>query len=116
MDTPRSRTAPPRLWALRGIPSAERDLFSLSDSVKGGHEASQSGMGKFLTKHPEALRIMVGGASSGACGVEEFLRDDVSLFWYRRRKTNQQQAKKSRRGKEIKEALTLRAVFMYHGE
>ena len=39
MDTPRSRTAPPRLWALRGIPSAERDLFPLSDSVKGGHEA-----------------------------------------------------------------------------
>ena len=81
MDTPRSRTAPPRLWALRGIPSAERDLFPLSDSVKGGHEASQSVMGKFRTKHPEALRIMVGGASSGACGVEEFLRDDVSLFW-----------------------------------
>ena len=71
----------PRLWALRGIPSAERDLFPLSDSVKGRHEASQSGMGKFLTKHPEALRIMVGGASSGACGVEEFLRDEVSLFW-----------------------------------
>ena len=66
---------------LAGHPERRARPVPLSDSVKGGHEASQSGMGKFLTKHPEALRIMVGGASSGACGVEEFLRDDVSLFW-----------------------------------
>ena len=49
--------------------------------VKGGNEASQSGMAKFLVKHPEARRIMVGGASNGACGIEEFLRDEVPLFW-----------------------------------
>ena len=49
--------------------------------VKGGNEASQSGMAKFLAKHPEARRIMVGGASNGACGIEEFLRDEVQLFW-----------------------------------
>ena len=49
--------------------------------VKGGNEASQSGMAKFLVKHPEARCIMVGGASNGACGIEEFLRDEVPLFW-----------------------------------
>ena len=49
--------------------------------VKGGHETSQSGMGSFLSQYPEAKRIMVGGASSGACTVEGFLKDEVELFY-----------------------------------
>lgn len=48
--------------------------------VKGGRESSQSGMAKFLAKCPSARRIIVGGASSGAVGVEDFLLDRVSLF------------------------------------
>ena len=31
-DMPRSRTAPPCLWVLRGIPAAERERLPLSDS------------------------------------------------------------------------------------
>lgn len=49
--------------------------------VKGGHETRQSGMAKFLAKYPQAKRIIVGGSSAGACTVEEFLRDEVELFW-----------------------------------
>ena len=49
--------------------------------VKSGGESSQSGMAKFLAKHPEALRIVAGGASSGACDIETFLRDGVPLFY-----------------------------------
>ncbi len=48
--------------------------------VKSGAERGQSGMHAFLQKHPDALRIVVGGAASGACGVEEFLLGEVPLF------------------------------------
>ena len=48
--------------------------------VKSGGESGQSGMAEFLRRHPEARRIVVGGASAGACGIEEFLLDEVSLF------------------------------------
>lgn len=49
--------------------------------VKSGIESSQSGMVKFLGKYPQAKRIMVGGASQGACAVEDFLLDKVPLFY-----------------------------------
>lgn len=49
--------------------------------VKGGNEAGQSGMAKFLSEHPTAKRLVVGGSSSGACDIEAFLRDEVPLFW-----------------------------------
>ena len=49
--------------------------------VKGGRDSSQSGMAKFLAKHPQAKRIVVGGASSGAVGIEDFLFDRVPLFY-----------------------------------
>ena len=49
--------------------------------VKSGGESGQSGMAKFLEKHPEARRIVVGGAASGACTVEDFLMDRVPLFF-----------------------------------
>ena len=48
--------------------------------VKSGHESGQSGMASFLQKNPQARRIIVGGASQGACTVEEFLLDEVPLF------------------------------------
>ncbi len=38
-------------------------------------------MADFLSAHPSAKRIVVGGAASGACGVEEFLKDEVELFY-----------------------------------
>lgn len=46
-----------------------------------GKEKGQSGMADFLSAHPNAKRIVVGGAASGACGVEEFLKDEVELFY-----------------------------------
>lgn len=49
--------------------------------VKSGHESSQSGMAAFLADHPGAKRIVVGGAAAGACTVEEFLLDQVDLFY-----------------------------------
>lgn len=49
--------------------------------VKSGHESSQSGMATFLSAHPEAKRIVVGGSSSGACTVEDFLLDRIDLFY-----------------------------------
>ena len=49
--------------------------------VKSGKEKGQSGMADFLSAHPNAKRIVVGGAASGACGVEEFLKDEVELFY-----------------------------------
>ena len=49
--------------------------------VKGGHESRQSGMGAFLAAHPEARRIVVAGSVAGACELEDFLRDEVPLFW-----------------------------------
>lgn len=49
--------------------------------VKGGHEASQSGMASFLKRYPHAKRIVVGGAASGACDIGEFLRDEIELFY-----------------------------------
>lgn len=48
--------------------------------VKSGHETAQSGMAEFLRKHSQARRIVVGGASQGACTVEELLLDKVPLF------------------------------------
>ena len=49
--------------------------------VKSGHESGQSGMASFLAKNPSAKRIVVGGSSAGACGLEEFLLDEVPLFY-----------------------------------
>lgn len=49
--------------------------------VKSGNETSQSGMAKFLRKHPKAKRIIAGGGSAGACTIEDFLRDNVPLFF-----------------------------------
>lgn len=49
--------------------------------VKGGAESGQSGMAMFLDEHPEAKRLVVGGAAAGACTVEEFLAGDVELFY-----------------------------------
>ena len=49
--------------------------------VKSGHETGQSGMATFLAKHHAALRMVVGGCSAGAVGVEEFLEGDVPLFY-----------------------------------
>ncbi len=48
--------------------------------VKSGHETAQSGMAEFLRKHSQARRIVVGGASQGACAVEELLLDKAPLF------------------------------------
>lgn len=48
--------------------------------VKSGGESGQSGMAEFLRRNPEARRIVVGGTSAGACGIEEFLLDEVPLF------------------------------------
>lgn len=49
--------------------------------VKSGSEKGQSGMADFLDAHPGTKRIVVGGASAGACGIEEFLSGDVELFY-----------------------------------
>ncbi|MDO4289642.1 MAG: ATP-binding protein [Eggerthellaceae bacterium] len=49
--------------------------------VKGGAEAGQSGMADFLDEHPGTKRIVVGGAASGACTVEDFLMGNVELFY-----------------------------------
>ena len=49
--------------------------------VKSGHETGQSGMGAFLAAHPQAKRIIVGGASSGAVDIETFLGGRYPLFW-----------------------------------
>ena len=59
--------------------SRGNDLAAIE--VKSGKESRQSGMAKFLKGHPEAKRIVIGGSSSGACGIEEFLRDKVPLFY-----------------------------------
>jgi len=49
--------------------------------VKDGKEKRQSGMGAFLKNYPEAKRIIVGGGSSGACKLDDFLHGEVGLFW-----------------------------------
>ncbi|MBM6676075.1 ATP-binding protein [Olsenella uli] len=49
--------------------------------VKSGAETRQSGMAQFLDGHPGAKRIVVGGASAGACSVEKFLLGEVELFY-----------------------------------
>ena len=49
--------------------------------VKGGGEARRSGMAEFLSRHPEAKRIVVGGSSAGACSLDDFLRDRAPLFF-----------------------------------
>lgn len=49
--------------------------------VKSGHESGQSGMAAFLAGHPRARRMIVGGASSGAVGIEEFLGGPIPLFY-----------------------------------
>lgn len=49
--------------------------------VKGGGKSRQGGMAQFLSRHPQAKRIVVGGSSSGACTLDDFLRDRVPLFY-----------------------------------
>lgn len=73
------------MWWREGVREVDfvlRHGSSLSAiEVKGGNEAGQNGMAAFLVKHPEAKRIVVGGAVSGACPIEDFLLDRVPLFW-----------------------------------
>ena len=73
------------MWWREGVREVDfvlRHGSSLSAiEVKGGNEAGQNGMAAFLVKHPEAKRIVVGGAVSGACSIEDFLLDRVPLFW-----------------------------------
>ena len=38
-------------------------------------------MADFLSADPSAKRIVAGGAAAGAGGVEEFLKDEVELFY-----------------------------------
>lgn len=52
--------------------------------VKDGVHARQSGMAEFLSRHPEAKRIVVGGSSSGAYRLDDFLHDRVPLFFWPR--------------------------------
>jgi hypothetical protein len=49
--------------------------------VKSGAESRQGGMASFLTAHPTAKRIVVGGSAAGACGLEEFLLGNIPLFY-----------------------------------
>lgn len=49
--------------------------------VKSGRTKSQGGMAAFLSRYPEATRIVVGGSASGAVTVEDFLLDKVALPW-----------------------------------
>lgn len=73
------------MWWREGVQEVDfvlRRGSSLSAiEVKGGYEAGQSGMATFLAEHPGAKRIVVGGAASGACSIEDFLLDRVPLFW-----------------------------------
>lgn len=66
----------------REVDFVVRDGSALSAiEVKGGAESRQSGMAAFLDEHPGARRLVVGGTSSGACGIEEFLLGEVPLFY-----------------------------------
>ena len=49
--------------------------------VKSGSESAQSGMGAFLSRYPEAKRIVVGGGATGAVDLEDFLEGKVPLFY-----------------------------------
>ena len=49
--------------------------------VESGHKKEQSGMAAFLSLHPNAKRLAVGGISAGACEIEKFLKDEVPLFY-----------------------------------
>ncbi|MGI6216625.1 MAG: ATP-binding protein, partial [Coriobacteriales bacterium] len=49
--------------------------------VKSGRTKSQGGMAAFLAEYPEALRIVVGGESAGACTLEDFLLGNSELPW-----------------------------------
>ena len=49
--------------------------------VKSGHKKEQSGMATFLSLHPNAKRLVVGGIAVGACEIEKFLKDEVPLFY-----------------------------------
>ena len=73
-------------WWREGIKEVDFVVSKGFDSlsaieVKSGKEKGQSGMADFLSANPNAKRIVVGGAASGACGVEEFLKDEVELFY-----------------------------------
>lgn len=60
---------------------AVRNASISAIEVKGGSESRQGGMAQFLSRHPQAKRIVVGGSSSGACTLDDFLRDRVPLFY-----------------------------------
>ena len=47
--------------------------------VKSGRTKSQGGMRSFLSKYPEALRIVVGGDASGSVELEDFLSGSINL-------------------------------------
>jgi predicted AAA+ superfamily ATPase len=62
--------------------------FVLSDAdrivaieVKSGRTKSQGGMAAFLSKYPEAQRLVVGGSAHGSSTVEEFLLGEAELPW-----------------------------------
>lgn len=39
-------------------------------------------MAQFLSRHPQAKRIVVGGGPSGACALDNFLRDLVPFLYH----------------------------------
>lgn len=49
--------------------------------VKSGRTKSLSGMREFLRRYPRALRIVVGGSTSDACSLEDFLSGESRLPW-----------------------------------
>lgn len=49
--------------------------------VKSGRMKPLGGMSAFLKKYPKALRLVIGGAGSNSCTVEDFLSDRVLLPW-----------------------------------
>ena len=72
------------MWWREGVKEVDfvlrRDDALSAIEVKSGGESGQSGMSTLLKKYPRAKRIVVGGAAAGACTVEDFLLDKVTLF------------------------------------
>ena len=58
----------------------EQEGLLIAIEVKSGNTKKQGGMAAFLSEHPKAKRIVVGGSAASACSVEDFLLDEVELF------------------------------------